>query len=56
MQSTDSTRGVPKRLVEQRCNKFCSSKNRSSEIHAKSEYKAVLYSAKQCFTALVRYR
>ena len=33
----DSTRGTTKRLVEERC-----SENRSSEIHAKSEYEALL--------------
>ena len=33
----DSTRGIPNCLVEERC-----SENRSSEIHAKSEYEALL--------------
>ena len=33
----DSTNGVPKQLVEERCSENC-----SSEIHAKSEYEALL--------------
>ena len=37
----DSTRGIPKQLVEERCS------DRSSEIHAKSGH------GEQCFTALV---
>ena len=42
--SIDSTRGIPNRLIEERCSEKASAKS-SSEIHAKSEYEEQLYSA-----------